>query len=289
MNYINYQIHLLLSSKYSFIIKLAIILLIYSIFYLDSIQDIAYCAKKTGVKKAAKVAEIASTVENNSVTATAVPFIAESKDEVVRGFQEQLRTIQIDSKAKHEEIITRLDEIKRAQLEIVDPTEVKMEDKNPYVENILKQNQQLLKEKKDLLSNLEYTRKMHEVNRYSAQVEWNESLEALEKKSRSLEKQNRNLIGQLNDIRKVNHAMAQTVEQQGNTIRQLLSEQLPNHPEAKETYIPRGPRPAFDEYGPDDIENGRALQQRPAIQTNVVRQTPAEAYINQYLGNCNIS
>jgi len=47
MTYIklNYYSHLLLNSKYSLLIKLAIIISIYALFDLDSSTDIAYCAK----------------------------------------------------------------------------------------------------------------------------------------------------------------------------------------------------------------------------------------------------
>lgn len=49
MTYIklNYYSHLLLNSKYSLLIKLAIIFSIYALFYLDSSTDIAYCTKLT--------------------------------------------------------------------------------------------------------------------------------------------------------------------------------------------------------------------------------------------------
>ena len=43
---INYYSHLLLNSKYSLIIKLALILFIYSIFYLGNINDIAHCTNE---------------------------------------------------------------------------------------------------------------------------------------------------------------------------------------------------------------------------------------------------
>lgn len=46
----NYYIHLLLTSKYFFVIKLAILLGIYLIFTLDSSTDIAFCTTSKGKK-----------------------------------------------------------------------------------------------------------------------------------------------------------------------------------------------------------------------------------------------
>lgn len=48
MTIIQYYFHLLLNSRYSFIIKIVIIFSIYMLFYADNINDIAYCAKKKG-------------------------------------------------------------------------------------------------------------------------------------------------------------------------------------------------------------------------------------------------
>lgn len=49
---INYYFHLLLTNKYSFVIKLAILLSIYMLFTIDNPNEIAYCAKKKALAKA---------------------------------------------------------------------------------------------------------------------------------------------------------------------------------------------------------------------------------------------
>lgn len=46
---LQYYSHLMLNSKYSFLIKLVIIFSIYTLFYLDSSADIAYCTKSKAV------------------------------------------------------------------------------------------------------------------------------------------------------------------------------------------------------------------------------------------------
>lgn len=51
MTNIQYYSHLLLNSRYSFIIKLIIIFSIYMLFYADNINDIAYCAKTKGTAR----------------------------------------------------------------------------------------------------------------------------------------------------------------------------------------------------------------------------------------------
>lgn len=49
---INYYSHLLLTNKYSFVIKLAVLLCIYMLFTLDNTNEIAYCMKKKALAKA---------------------------------------------------------------------------------------------------------------------------------------------------------------------------------------------------------------------------------------------
>lgn len=60
MTYIklNYYSHLLLNSKYSLLIKLAIIFSIYALFYLDSSTDIAYCTKAKNADLRKQIAEL---------------------------------------------------------------------------------------------------------------------------------------------------------------------------------------------------------------------------------------
>lgn len=280
---IQYYSHLLLNSKYSFLIKLTIFLAIYMLFYIDNIQDVAYCAKKQGAKKAA---EIARAVPASEVSA--VPFIAESKDEVVRGFHEQLRTIQIDSKAKHEEIITRLDEIKRNQIGCTEPLDLKMEERTPYIDRLIERNSQLAEEKQELVNQLNE----QERSRRSASV-YLQDQQRLERMSwadarLSVEKQNKHLIKQVQEMRKTNLQLRQQITEQDQTIRVLMAEQLPTFPDIEEAPTPR--QGNYEAKSCEDIEAGRDVQRmRPAAAylNNREAHTPADIY--QYLGNCTIN
>ena len=49
---LNYYSHLLLTNKYSFVIKLTVLLCIYMLFTLDNTNEIAYCMKKKALAKA---------------------------------------------------------------------------------------------------------------------------------------------------------------------------------------------------------------------------------------------
>jgi len=116
MNRLQYYSHICLTHKYSFIIKFLIIFAIYSLFYLDNIQDIAYCAKKSGLKKSGFIQYL----ENTAAAAAAVPAVAESKDEIIQVFQEQIRNLQIENKSLRDTIVSSFQEtqdLQRAQLE----------------------------------------------------------------------------------------------------------------------------------------------------------------------------
>lgn len=63
MTNIQYYSHLILHSKYSFIIKLTIFLGIYLLFYADNLNDLAFCAKK----------------KTSSITTSTTPDLAEAK------------------------------------------------------------------------------------------------------------------------------------------------------------------------------------------------------------------
>src|SRR3546814_5955515 len=105
MNYINYQIHLLLTSRYSFLIKIIIIFSIYMLFYADNINDIAYCTKKNSLKKSGFVQYL----ENKAAADAVVPAVAESKDEIIKIFQEQIQNLQIENKSLRDTIVSSLD------------------------------------------------------------------------------------------------------------------------------------------------------------------------------------
>lgn len=60
---LNYYSHILLTSKYSFIIKLVVFFSIYLLFYADNINDLAFCAKKKA----------------SSITTSTTPTLAEAK------------------------------------------------------------------------------------------------------------------------------------------------------------------------------------------------------------------
>lgn len=116
MNYINYQIHLLLTSRYSFLIKIIIIFSIYMLFYADNINDIAYCTKKNSLKKSGFVQYL----ENKAAADAVVPAVAESKDEIIKIFQEQIQNLQIENKSLRDTIVSSFKEtqdLQRTQLE----------------------------------------------------------------------------------------------------------------------------------------------------------------------------
>jgi len=282
-------------------------------------------------KKASKAAEIVHAVPAPDVSTSAVPFIAESKDEVVRGFQDQLRAIQLDSKAKHEEVITRLDEIKRLQTE----------GKEALPKTNVRDAADFVAEKRILTKRypdkkFEYPRfSANEVDDLNARLRWLEDSfgMALEQKQRleadrqqlreqiehlkevtseqyrenlqnqerarfhaeiaEMKKHNNGLIKHTQELRQVNHTLTRTVAEQDQMIRKLMAEQLPAYPDAKETNVPRHPRPenGLYEYDPrGDIETGRVVQRARPITNypNTARgQAPTDIY--QYLGNCNIS
>lgn len=58
MEKLNYYSHLLLNSRYSFVIKLTIIFSIYALFYLDTSNDIAYCTQSNKKKLEKALEEI---------------------------------------------------------------------------------------------------------------------------------------------------------------------------------------------------------------------------------------
>lgn len=77
---IQYYSHILLHSKYSFIIKLAICLSIYLLFYADNLNDLAYCAKKKGAAKAAEAAKTAASAKAVNTT----QLVAEAKTNAIK-------------------------------------------------------------------------------------------------------------------------------------------------------------------------------------------------------------
>jgi len=93
---IQYYSHLILQSKYSFIIKLTIFLSIYLLFYADNLNDLAYCAKKKGAAKAAEAARAAASAETTTAAKNAAAIeaytrtyateqlIAEAKEHAIR-------------------------------------------------------------------------------------------------------------------------------------------------------------------------------------------------------------
>lgn len=115
---LQYKAHTFLHSKYSFIIKIAVIFLIYTLFHIDHLENITLCmpSNKKNIQKAIK--EFENLYGNNFIVHTVkkdfindnIPILAEAKEEIRPSHQVlALRKEVVDFAGTHLPLLEKLE------------------------------------------------------------------------------------------------------------------------------------------------------------------------------------